>query len=41
MLFAFEFESAVGIADRDGEGIAAGFFDKFNRFVRIGVMAAR
>ena len=38
---AFEFVGAVAVADGDGERIAAGFLDKFHRFVRLGVMAAR
>jgi hypothetical protein len=40
VLFAFEFVSAVAVADGDSERIAAGFLDEFNGLVRFGVMAA-
>ncbi len=36
----FEFVGAVAVADGDGQRIAAGFLDKFDRFLRVGVMAA-
>jgi len=40
VLFALELEGTMAVADGDGEGIAAGFFDKFDGFFGVRVVAA-
>src|SRR5450759_3218832 len=39
VLFPLELESAMGVADGDGERVTAGFLDEFDSFFRVGIVA--